>query len=161
MTNDIGPQRGPSSVRKIEAETKHVRKELESMSDGQGEAAEQIKTSDELRAAAEEIVKHIETIEQYRVPNFCEQNAHRLAQHYLATHRADDGELADAEWWLTFCNNKELGIHYFDTETWLHISQDVNGILFLSIDDSFDPITIAVNPTRGQVRRLVEALGGR
>jgi len=107
-------------------------------------------TSDELRAAAG-YLKTIRLAEGESVVN-----AIRLVvEHVLATQRADDGELIDCDWLRAngfsahHCNDTQLidGSDCIICDTW--------GMEFTVCNAR------PIFTTRGQVRKLVEALGGR
>lgn len=85
-------------------------------------------------------------------------NASNVIEDYiLAVVKQDDDISADLEWWLTFCNNKELGFHFIRDNLWLHLF-GMNGDIRLCIDNETDAILVACNPTRGQVRRIAKSM---
>jgi len=131
---------------------------------GLWDESDKLKKSDELRAEAEEVVRYCSDRELEGVPlGYLWCASKLLARHYLATHRADDGELADSEWWLTFCNNKtgELKIHNGREYLIVELIGAKDRVALSVMDPDYDQVLLAANPTRGQVRKIVEALGGR
>lgn len=137
--------------------------------------------SNELRAAAETILRCIDTQEtelgvkylRNDTPGMGLAEPYRLAEAYLAEHPADDDEPANREWVSGFARKRrcwpdqyildEISVNYyleFDCSPLEHKEQPDCSVLLRALPErDEDGVVLLYHATRGDVRRLCKALG--
>ncbi len=128
--------------------------------------------SDELRAAAEEVCREARRIDHYTptitIPTSVLLSAAAVACNWRAEHPADDGEPTTEEWLESLGRRGVPGFGvpltpllslWNSSSGWHLFFHNGDGDGFMPDMDTNGPIRIAGAGTRGQVRRLLAALG--